>query len=196
MAWDLEQLEPNNFFPIPASVVFARSMGRSGLATPLSGEAERWTGAPGENANRESRAAIIDTSVTGDSPYAALSRNGATIFPRVLFFVNETTNTAVIQAAQTVTVNPRRGSQDKAPWKNLDLTPITTQTVEQFHLFDVHLGETVAPYVTLEPLKALLPLRQGDFAIPKDDDGPGGVRLGGLERRMRERWADHISVLG
>ena len=188
MAWDLEQLEPNNFFPIPASVVFARSMGRSGLATPLSGEAERWIGVPGENANRESRAAITDTSVTGDSPYAALSRNGATIFPRVLFFVNETTNTAVIQAAQTVTVNPRRGSQDKAPWKNLDLTPITGQTVEQSHLFDVHLGETVAPYVTFEPLKALLPLSQGDFAIPKDDDGPGGVRLGGLERRMRERW--------
>ena len=60
--------------------------------------------------------------------------------------------------------------------------------MEKRHLFDVHLGETVAPYVTLEPLKALLPLKQGDAAIPTDDDGPGGIRLGGLERRMRERW--------
>ena len=70
----------------------------------------------------------------------------------------------------------------------MDLTTITVQTVEDRHLFDVHLRETVAPYVTLEPLKALLPLKRGDFAIPTDDDGPGGVRLGGLERRMRERW--------
>ena len=58
---------------------------------------------------------------------------------------------------------------DKAPWKNLDLTEITGQTIEDRHLFDVHLGETVAPYVTLEPLKALLPLRRGDAAIPMVD---------------------------
>ena len=93
-----------------------------------------------------------------------------------------------MQAAPTVTVNPRRGSQDKAPWKDLDLTDIVGQTVENRHLFNVHLGETVAPYVALEPLKALLPLKRGDIAIPTDDDGPGGIRLGGLERRMRERW--------
>ena len=24
--------------------------------------------------------------------------------------------------------------------------------------------------------------------MPTDSDGPGGIRLGGLERRMRERW--------
>ena len=34
----------------------------------------------------------------------------------------------------------------------------------------------------------LLPLKRGDVAIPTDDNGPGGIRLGGLERRMRERW--------
>ena len=80
------------------------------------------------------------------------------------------------------------GNQDKPPWKDLDLPAITEQTIERAHLFDVHLGETVVPYVTLEPLKALLPLKQGDVAIPADADGPGGIRLSGLERRMRERW--------
>ena len=186
--WDLEPLEPNDFFPIASCVAFARSVGRSGLATPLPGEAERWTGTPGENANRESRAAITDTSVTGDSPYADYSRQGATIVPRCLFFVNETESVAIIRAGRTITVNPRRGGQDKAPWKDLDLTAITGQTVEGSHLFNVHLGETVVPYATLEPLKALLPLKQGDDAIPTDDNGPGGIRLGGLDRRMRERW--------
>ena len=62
----------------------------------------------------------------------------------------------------------------------MDLTAITGQTVENRHLFDVHLGETIAPYVALEPLKVLLPLKREDVAIPTDDDGPGGIRLGGL----------------
>ena len=46
-AWDLEQLEPNSFFPVPSCVVFARSTGQSGIATPLAGEVERWHGEAG-----------------------------------------------------------------------------------------------------------------------------------------------------
>ena len=38
MAWDLERLEPNTFFPVPASVVFARRAGEGFMATPLGGE--------------------------------------------------------------------------------------------------------------------------------------------------------------
>ena len=131
---------------------------------------------------------ITDTGASGESPYAGYCRQGASIVPRCLFFVKETENTAIIQAGQTITVNPRRGAQDKAPWKDLDLTALSNQTVERNHLFDVHFGETIAPYVTLEPLRALLPLKQGDQAIPTDDKGVGGIRLGGLERRMRQRW--------
>ncbi len=187
-AWDLERLEPNTFFPVPASVVFARKCAADAAGRPLAGAVEQWRGRAGADDVARVSSGITDTGVVGDSPYAARSRNGATIFPRVLFFVNETENTAIVQAARTVTVNPRRGSQDKAPWKDLDLTAITGQTVERRHLFDVHLGETVAPYVTLEPLKAVLPLKQGDHAIPADEHGPGGIRQGGLERRMRERW--------
>ena len=187
-AWDLERLEPNTFFPVPASVVFARKLSQDASGKPLAGTVERWRGRAGADDVRRESAAITDTGKAGGSPYAALSRQGATIVPRCLFFVNETTNTAIVQAAPTVTVNPRQGRYDKAPWKDLDLTAITGQTVENPHLFNVHLGETIAPYVALEPLKALLPLKRGDAAIPTDDDGPGGIRLGGLERRMRERW--------
>ena len=187
-AWDLERLEPNNFFPVPASVVFAQKCPLGAAGKPLAGPVERWYGKTGAaNVCRESTD-ITDTAVEGNSPYAALSRNGATIFPRVLFFVTETTNTATVQAAPTVTVNPRRGSQDKVPWKNLDLTDITGQTVEDSHLFSVHLGESIAPYITLEPLKALLPLRSGDTAVPIDQSSTSNIRLGALERRMRERW--------
>ena len=187
-AWDLERLEPNTFFPVPASVVFARKLPQDASGKPLAGSVERWRGRAGADDVRRESAGITDTGRAGGSPYAGYSRQGATIVPRCLFFVDETTNTAIVQAAPTVTVNPRRGNLDKAPWKDLDLTAITGQTVENRHLFDVHLGETIAPYVALEPLKALLPLKRGDAAIFIDNNGPGGIRLGGLERRMRERW--------
>ena len=187
-AWDLERLQPNTFFPVPASVVFARRGGAATPARPLVGIVERWQGVAGADDVRRVGAAITDTGVPGDSPYAGYSRQGATIVPRCLFFVHEAENPALVQAGQTVTVNPRRGGQDKPPWKDLDLTAITGQTVESDHLFDVHLGETLVPYATLEPLKALLPLRQGESAIPVDTNGVGGVRLGGLDRRMRDRW--------
>ena len=188
LAWDLERLEPNSFFPVPASVVFALKLPQDASGKPLASSVERWRGNAGTDDIWREQLGITDTGKAGESPYAGLSRNGATIFPRVLFFVNETANTAIVQAAPTVTVNPRRGNQDKVPWKDLDLTAITGQTVEKRHLFNVHLGETIAPYVALEPLKALLPLKRGEAAIPIDDNGPGGIRLGGLERRMRERW--------
>ena len=56
----------------------------------------RFGGAVARRGRRRGRARessdITDTGVAGDSPYAELSRNGATIFPKVLFFVNETAN--------------------------------------------------------------------------------------------------------
>ena len=189
-AWDLERLQPNTFFPVPASVVFAERVSQTGSGAALTGEVERWLDKAGASDVRRERVAITDTSETGGSPYAGYSRQGATILPRCLYFVEETENPAIVRAGQTATVNPRRGAQDKRPWRDLDLTAIAQQTVETAHLYDVHLGETLAPYVMLDPLKALLPIKRTDspLAISADAAGVGGVRLASLERRMRERW--------
>ena len=187
-AWDLERLEPNTFFPVPACVVFAARIGVAGGGGALTGLVERWQGMTGSPDVRRIPGGITDTSVAGDSPYAAYARQGASIVPRCLFFVEEAENTAVIQASGTTTVDPRRGSQDKTPWKHLDLADISNQAIEKTHVFDVHLGETVVPYATLEPLKSVLPVKLGERSLQTDNDGPGGIRLGGLERRMRTRW--------
>ena len=189
-AWDLEGLTPNTFFPVPASVVFATWVGPDAASSghPLQGSVERWLGPAGSSKVTRSLAPITDTSVGGDSTYAAHSRQGATIVPRCLFFIEETESEVTVQAGQTITVNPRRGGQDKKPWRNLDLTEITGQTIETQHVFDVHLGESLAPYVMLTPLKAVLPFRHSDEELPAADGGIGGIDLGGLERRMRARW--------
>ena len=189
-AWDLEGLEPNTFFPVPASVVFARRVGEGDevTATPLAGHVDRWLGKAGAADVRRVPAAITDTSAEAASPYAALTREGATVVPRCLFFVDQAENPAIIQAGQTITVNPRRGTFDKDPWRSLDLTAITGQTIGTQHLHDVHLGETLLPYATLAPLKAILPLKQGDTSLPADTNGLGGINLGALGQRMRDRW--------
>ena len=187
-AWDLERLEPNDFFPVPASVVFAGRVSGPGEESPLAGEVERWLGEPGAADVRRESTSVIERSVGDGSPYGGHSRQGAVVVPRCLFFVNETENPAIVQAGRTVTVNPRRGSQDKRPWRGLDLSAITKQTVETQHLYDVYLGETLVPYATLDPLKAVLPLKRGETHLPTDSHGIGGIGLGGIERRMRDRW--------
>ena len=122
-AWDLEKLEPNTFFPIAAAVVFARRTGgksRVGEAGPLTGKVERWLGKTETADVRRVPVAIIDTSERGESPYNGYARQGASLRPRRLIFVEEVGNPAIIQAGQTITVQPRRGTQDKKPWRDLD----------------------------------------------------------------------------
>ena len=188
MAWDLEKLKPNTFFPIPASVAFARRLGVAAKGTPLKGKIQRWEGRAGAANVRRVPVPVTDISASSISPYDGYSRLGAILYPRCLLFVIEAENPAIIQSGQTVTVEPRRGSQDKEPWRSLDLTNIADQTIETQHVFDVYLGETLVPYATLDPLKAILPFKHGDDRLPLDPKGVGGVNLGALRPRMRERW--------
>ena len=199
-AWDLEKLEPNTFFPITSSVVFAKKLSAAEKETPLAGRVEQWLGKTGTLSVRRIGVGITDTSQRGGSPYVDHSAKGASIIPRCLFFVTEKETTSLfLQAPGTIIVDPRRGPQDKPPWNALDLTAISDQAIETHHVFKVHLGETVVPYATLEPLKAVLPLKHGDNVIPVSDDTnvrvdsddpgvAGGIDLGKLDYRMRERW--------
>ena len=116
--------------------------------------------------------------------------------PRCLFFVEETENPVIVQAGQTITVNPRRGGQDKRPWRDLDLNDIAGQRIEEQHFYDVHLGETVVPYATLQPLKALLPVRRKAAALPADDGGVGGIRLRRAGAGDAETLADDQRLVG
>jgi len=183
--WDLERIEPNTFFPVPASVAFTR---RVDQARPLPMRAHRWRGPEGGPFTYET-VKLTDTSSKYASPYGDQARQGATIVPRVLFFVNAEESGAFVQTADLVQVSPRRSAQEKRPWKDLQLPDLASQPIEAQHLFDVHLGETVAPYVLLEPLKAVLPLSRSDGQlIKKDESGWYGIDPLSLDERMRRRW--------
>ena len=198
-AWDLEQLKPN-FFPMTSSVVFAEKMSQADRERPLRDDVELWLGQAGTPAVQRVGTSITDTSARGSSPYVDYATQGASIVPRCLFFVTEKESPdLLLRAPGTIIADPRRGTQDKKPWNALDLTAISDSAIETQHVFNVHLGETLVPYATLEPLKAVLPLKRGENSIPlaKDttpegDKAPlgvaGGIELGQLAPRMRERW--------
>ena len=185
LPWDLERIEPNDFFPVPACVVFLTRKGVPGK--PLPKQADRWRGKDRGPFTME-RVPLIDTSGKFASPYGERARNGATIYPRSLFFVNIEESTALVQATNVHTVSPRRTKQEKSPWKELELPELAGQVIEAEHVFDVYLGETVAPYVMLEPLKAVLPLSKSTGDLVKKQDGWYGIDPLSLGHRMRRRW--------
>ena len=116
-AWELERLQPNTFFPVPSCVAFAKNLGLAGVAKPLAGKIERWLGNAGADDTKRVNQTITDTSADSVSSYNGYAREGASIYPRCLFFVNEITSSTILQAGKTVTVNPRRGVFDREPWK-------------------------------------------------------------------------------
>ena len=199
-AWDLERLEPNNFFPVPASVVFAQRTGLGANARRLAGEVECWLGTPGSSDVRRVPVPMTDVSANIISPYDGYSRKGADIYPRCFFFVEETINPSVVQAGQTVTVNPRRGSQDKKPWRNLDLTAISEQTPD-VQASPGAVVERVARMATATPEREPDPLRhvhQLDAAhqgtgTKRQAPGVRGIQkaLGGGVGKPQRRVAQH-----
>ena len=189
-SWDLERLEPNDFFPVPSSVVFAKRIGEEGKARALAGTVRQWVGATGSGNVKRVDMEITDTSAGVLSPYAALSRQGAIISPRSLFFVHEVDNPTTAHVPNTITTVPRCGSQDNQPWKSLSLTNLADRTVENNHVFNVHLGQTIVPYSTLEPWVAVLPVDTVGKQLEFDPSNSHGIAARSLQRRMRQRWRD------
>ena len=187
--WDLEPLNPNDFFPVPACVIHAQ---RRNTWQRLPDRVERWEGTPGASTQTTARLPVAGER----SPYARRARQGATIVPRCLFFIEEIPADTVIAAAGTIQANPRRGSKDKPPWKHLELVQLANRTVETSHVFDVHLGETVVPYLTLDPLRAVLPIGADDrtkearIALIANQVGTEAVDPASMELRARRRWSE------
>ncbi len=192
MPWDLEQIKPNTFFPNASCVIFAKRAKKDSHA--LGDKAQCWLGKLEEleEHGRLDRKEIAVADASSDdfvSPYAEKARQGATITPRVFYFVDvEQSLTAL--AKDLVKVSPQRSSQEKKPWKNLQPTELIGASIEKEHIWDIHLGETVAPYVLLEPRRVVLPIRQGEtLDEPKVSDATiCGVKTSAMESRMRERW--------
>ena len=184
--WDLERIEPNDFFPVPASVVFLRKR-LEVVGKPLPSQADRWRGSAGGPFIRE-KVGLIDTSGDFASPYGEFAHQGASIVPRVLFWVQVEESKALVQAADTVTVTAYRSGQEKGKWKELDDDRLKSQPIESRHIFAIQTSDTLAPYRLFEPRQAVLPIDTGTTTLRNEKGELLEFKQQRLGSRMRKRW--------
>ncbi len=184
--WDLEKIEPNTFFPITACTIFARKAEHD-RAAALSSNTLRWLGPEGGPYAYE-QVALSHSLDQRESPYGERATQGATIVPRLLFFVHATESTTAVTKG-VMRVRPMRSKQEHPPWKELN-PPMLSEALEPSHLHPVHRGDTIVPYVPLEPRHAALPLRRDETTAPWPGDrgAVADVNAAGLDHRMRDRW--------
>ena len=192
--WDLDNVVPD-FFPMPASVVFAQYIGVGQGAALAPGTVQVWRGSWEKDyagISRKSEALHHDDGKF-KSPYAGLSSQGPTITDRRLFFVETVPHTAMLPASNTTNVTPRMAAQDKMTYE--DQLNRLVGVVHNDHLFDVYLGECIAPYVALDPLKAALPVQRSTMTMPLSHDDCEGnkhnaclLEVAELHSTMQRRW--------
>ena len=204
--YDLDNLEPNNFFPIASAVVFARGRENGNdfdkikrQARALApGHVEIWRGPTDTPQVTRHAEALHHDDGKFHSPYADIAMQGPTIVDRRLFFVSIEPNMTFMAAPNTFKTYPRKGPQDK---KKYDIGVLEGNVVHSDNLFDVYLGESIAPFVTLPPLTAALPVDKPFMTLPLDhiscpvNPKTGAVRhaacvvdIAKLDSRMQTRW--------
>ena len=190
--WDLDNLEPNDFFPIASCVVFARLPGYLGdfqlherEAKPLApGQVEIWSGPTDTPHVRRRLSPLIQNDGTFRSTYAELANQGPTITDRRLFFVTHTPNENKLALPDTSVTYPRTGTFDK---KDYSVGDLNGQVISDDNLLSVYLGECLAPYVVLTPLTAVLPVSKTTLTMPLDEE-TGEIDRQGLDDNLRARW--------
>ena len=189
-SWDLEKITPNTFFPVPACVIFAIKADRSHRASPLKTQAQLWIGPQGGPFQYKTTD-LQDSSRAFESPYGARAFQGATFVPRALLFV-EVSEAPAALVSGICSIQPRRSAQEKDPWKNLSTSSLypLSGSIEKKHIYSVHTGETIAPFLLLSPRQVALPMQDRWAGIDYSDviSNIGGVNSRNLGTRMRARW--------
>ncbi len=163
-AWDLRRIRPH-FFPRGSAVLFGI---RANEPKQLPTNITVWSGRVSEqNSDWEKvKDSLIQSpgishpsSEDPTSPWSDRFRQGATIVPRLLFFVTRQVAGPLGMPAGKAGVRSLQRSNDKKPWKD---QPALEGVVETEFLRRVAVGESVLPFRIAETFEAIVPRdRQG-----------------------------------
>jgi predicted RNA methylase len=209
IAWDEvwtmdDTVQP--LFPVPSCVVFGRRRATAKLmpetVTAYSGQLPL-RDAPEDVAN-ERLTVTKDVPrplrgvFTGGSAYREGFRNGATLYPRLLCFVERVTSGRLGGNPAAPRVASRRGAQDKEPWKSL---PGLSVNVEVDFLHPVLLGESIVPYRVFRPFEAVVPITSNRLMLDSSAAAKHGFSgLHGWMSAAERLWKDnaengHLTLL-
>jgi hypothetical protein len=200
IAWDEvwtmdDSVQP--LLPVPSCVFFGR---RRATSKSFPATVRAYSGilpfrdAPEEIADqrlkvREGAPALDIANFEGGSPYRKMFRQGATLVPRVLCFVERRTMGRLGADPSAPYVASRRTNQEKEPWKSL---PGIENQVEAEFLRPVLLGESLLPYRVFKPFEGVVPVTDkvevldAEAAANRGFDG-----LHGWMNKAEKLWNTH-----
>jgi len=161
-AWTMDDhLAP--LFPVPSCVVFGR---KRAIGKAMPDKVMAFTGwlplRDASEAVADQRLTVVRDAPTPSftapdegSPYRDSFRNGATLYPRLLTFVERKSLGRLGPDAAAPLVASRRSSAEKAPWKNL---PGLEHAVEAEFLRPILLGESILPFRIFQPFEGVVPV--------------------------------------
>ena len=192
-AWVMnDDVQP--LFPVPSCAVFGR---RTAVARPLPDKVRVYSGtlpyrdAPEDIADKrlrvvENAPALETAQSAGGSPYRSAFRNGATLFPRMLVFVERKRMGRLGADPSAPFVESRRNNLEKKPWKDL---PGIANRVEAEFLHPVLLGESVLPYRVFRSFEAVVPVTpKGEVLDANTAANRGYDDLHGWMRKAEAVW--------
>jgi SAM-dependent methyltransferase len=202
IAWDAawtmdDDLQP--LFPVPSCVLFGM---RRATSRPIAEKVRAYSGdlpfrdSPEEVADAHLRVVNdaprpSEGTSTGGSPYRNSFRQGATLVPRVLCFVERQSAGRLGGDLAAPFVVSRRSNQEKEPWKSL---PGIENRVETEFLHPVLLGESVLPYRIWRPLEAVVPVSgEGEVLDSQAAGNRGYPGLQGWMSKAERVWNEHQS---
>lgn len=197
IAWDEvwtmdDRLQP--LFPVPACVVFGR---RRATSRGLPDIVRAYTGnLPLRDASEKiadkclkienGSAALAIANFAGGSTYRKAFRQGATLVPRMLCFVERKSIGRLGSDRSAPYVVSRRSTLEKEPWKSL---PGIENRVEAEFLKPVLLGESILPYRILQEFEAVIPATDRGEVLNSDAAANRGYdSLQGWMRKAEKIW--------
>jgi hypothetical protein len=183
-------------FPVPSCVVFGR---RRATAKAMPDKVLAYSGTlPLRDAHEDvadARLSVksgpkpVEATFTGGSAYRSTFRQGATLVPRMLCFVERRQMGRLGSDTSAPAVQSRRSSQEKRPWK--DLEGIENR-VEAMFLHPILLGESILPFRIFHPFEGVIPVTElGNVLNAKTALERGFDHLAGWMRKAEKVWDDN-----
>lgn len=192
-------------FPVPSCAVFGR---RRSTSKPLPDTVRAYSGplplrdaaevlvdrliVTGKFKEIANAPKPVEAVFSGGSAYREAFRDGATLYPRMLCFVERKSFGRLGVDPTAPLVMSRRGTQDKKPWKS---RPSLENQVEVEFLRPILLGESILPYRIFQSFEAVIPATNaGEVVDSKAALDRGFDRFAEWMRKAEAAWDAHRSA--